>query len=699
MMQIYSKPDEEQKRGANYETNYMSPSPRGNFQSQRQDGYRPSNNLQYPPLPQPPPTPRHMGSVRSTTSRPLPATSWSTSTTTIPSTPSTTTTIRPTTKKARRIKLPNVSMKKKSPIQTTKEKDDSMNKITDKVKGSEKVTKVKGTKKEGKELNSSVLKGDKNEEKVGGKVEETMNVPEFNSVILKVTNYDGKKKKYTPFPRKESVVVETRSGRVEGSKGKVMDHEVYSFQGIPYATPPIDNLRFRKPLPVKPWTGILNTTAFRPHCIQNMDLDITLARTLTTLDMSEDCLYLNIWTPSLKSDKLKTVMVWIYGGGFKSGSANYDETDGRVLSALGDVVVVTFNYRVGALGFLDMENRVFSGNQGLYDAVEAITWIRDNIKSFGGDPNNITLFGHYSGAVMIGLLMVSENTKQYFKRAILQSGSPLFQDFFDGKNTKTSEMFSNGIGCESEENKIECLRSKSVEDILKVQKPILAGDKNLFAPTHCEDLIPTTVIDAIKSTNSDDLMGNEYFNSIESVLMGSNKDELSVSLAMGFPEMFTTKRVNLNLTTLTELRELVVRIFSKGNSGSSFSGMREGKFVKFLAELFFTDGQEVDTTDNLIRRMYRTFGDAAVACPVTIFGEYLFRMGKKVFLYEFNQRAFNTPWGDWMGVAFSTEIPYIFGHPLRYPKAYSKDDLVISRRMIQTWSMFAKTGYVWMQFS
>lgn len=690
MMQIYSKPIDEPRRNPNEENNFMSP-PRGSVLTHRQDGIRSSYNAPHHsigPL-------RGSQLSRSTTSRSLPVTSsWATSTTGAPSTSSTTTTARPTTKKLRRIKLPS----KKSKNTATLKKDDSTSKIIDQVEGSVEVSKEK--KKGNEEVRK--VKGKSHSEttrspEMGKKAEngeETMYVPAFDSKVVKVTNYDEMKKRWIPFPRKQSVMVETKSGKVEGMKGIVMDHEVSSFLGVPYAMPPLDTLRFRKTQPLKPWNGIYNASSFKPHCMQFFDLDITLARTLTTPNMSEDCLYLNIWTPSLKAGKLKSVMIWFYGGGFKSGSANYDETDGRVLSALGDVVVVTFNYRVGAFGFLDTETKDSPGNQGLYDAVEAVSWVRNNIKAFGGDSNSITLFGHYSGAVMMGLLMVSDSTNRWFKRAILQSGSPLFQDFFDGKNSKTSELLVRAVGCQEENKKMamKCLRNKTVDEIMKAQTPLLAGDINLFAPTHCEDLIPVTVIDAIKSSSPDNAVTNEYFGAIESVLMGSNKDELSVSLVMGFPDMFSTKRVNLNLTTLTELRELVVQIFSKGSSGSSFSRMKEGKFVKFLAELFFTEGQEVDTTDNLIKRMYRMFGDAAVACPVTVFGEHLSRMGKKVYLYEFNQRAFNTPWGDWMGVAFSTEIPYIFGHPLRYPKVYSKDDLVISRRMIQTWTMFAKTG-------
>ena len=522
--------------------------------------------------------------------------------------------------------------------------------------------------------------------------------------VITVKNYN--KKKITPFPRTSDVVVETKLGKIKGMTGDIMGRDVNGFLGIPYAKPPVDGLRFKRSvklnsfkkfLPNRNNSELFDATYFRHHCLQDFREDLLLSRSLTTLEMSEDCLYLNIWTPVMEeSSALKPVIVYIYGNGFKGGSANFDETDGRVLSALGDVVVVTFNYRSGVLGFLDLENDESPGNQGLYDMVNALSFVSENIEAFNGDANRVTLMGHYSGAVAAGFFLTNSKTMGLFQRAILQSGSPLFQDYFQGKNLKSSEAFVDEVGCSHCVNlkqKLECLRGKTIAELLSVEKPLLKMDNLMFGPTHCESLLP--------ETSFNQLQDDSISLNVKQVLMGSTRDELSLSLIMDFPEIFNNKRININVTSLRELRQLIVKIFS----GKS-SIQQDMQSIEYLAEYFFTDHPTlngslsmVETTEELIRKMYRVFGDAAVGCPVNIFAEHLDRKGVEIYMYEFNQRALNTPWGSWMGVPLGMEIPYIFGHPLRYPRMYSQDDLVVSKRMIATWSQFAKNGTVPLQLN
>jgi para-nitrobenzyl esterase len=196
-----------------------------------------------------------------------------------------------------------------------------------------------------------------------------------------------------------------------------------AFRGIPYAQPPVDALRFRAPQKLSPWVGVRDATRYPPSAIQEVSPMNPVGQT------SEDCLYLNLWTPAADK-KARPVMVWIHGGSFVSGSASMPQYDGSSLAKRGDVVVVGINYRLGLLGFAYLKERFGSrvgSNIGLRDQIAALEWIKENIADFGGDPENITLFGESAGAICIASLLCSPVAKGLFRNAIVQSGSP---DYF-----------------------------------------------------------------------------------------------------------------------------------------------------------------------------------------------------------------------------------------------------------------------------
>lgn len=215
------------------------------------------------------------------------------------------------------------------------------------------------------------------------------------------------------------MIVQTQSGQVRGTPETGSG---YVFRGIPYASPPVGALRWRPPEPVPRWHGIRDAAAFGPMCPQPPAGGLA-AQILPSEAESEDCLTCNIWTPGIGAEKYP-VAVWIHGGGFIMGSGSWPS--GSAFARDG-IVLVTFNYRVGPLGFLHLDDLFddFSGtgNLGIRDQIFLLRWVRDNIAAFGGDPDRVTVFGESAGAISVGTLLASPPAKGLFQQAITQSGA------------------------------------------------------------------------------------------------------------------------------------------------------------------------------------------------------------------------------------------------------------------------------------
>ena len=220
-----------------------------------------------------------------------------------------------------------------------------------------------------------------------------------------------------------AALANTRQGRVRGEAGDGLA----IFRGIPFARPPVGALRWRAPAPPEPWSGEREAVRFASCAPQNMiPLDL-LAAFKVHETQSEDCLYLNVWTPAADGAR-RPVLVWIPGGAFAIGSGAQSIYDGAALAKRGDVVVVTVNYRLGPLGFLRLHEltngRIPStGNEGILDLVAALEWVRENIAAFGGDPGNVTIFGESAGGMSVGTLLGLPGARGLFQRAIPQSGA------------------------------------------------------------------------------------------------------------------------------------------------------------------------------------------------------------------------------------------------------------------------------------
>ena len=216
-------------------------------------------------------------------------------------------------------------------------------------------------------------------------------------------------------------LVTTKNGVLEGAE----DSGVYIFKGIPYAQPPVGDLRWRPPQPVKNWQGVRKADQFGPGAMQNpiySDMQFRFPK------KSEDCLYLNIWTPANKGNKKLPVLVYIYGGGFQAGDGSEYRYDGESMARNEGIIAVTINYRLNVFGFFahpeltkESPNHA-SGNYGLLDQVEALRWVKENIAAFGGDPNKVTIAGESAGSISVNALMASPLSKNLFQGAVGESG-------------------------------------------------------------------------------------------------------------------------------------------------------------------------------------------------------------------------------------------------------------------------------------
>lgn len=316
------------------------------------------------------------------------------------------------------------------------------------------------------------------------------------------------------MPNLDEVKIKINTGELAG----VCKENLYIFKGIPYAAPPIGILRWRPPQPPSGWKGIRSALSAGPIAPQNAPNFIKTSQFVINEPQSEDCLYLNIWSPGL-DDKKRPVLVWIHGGGFTLGSGSQADYSGNILAKRGNIVVVTLNYRLGLLGFLNLSELTHgeipsSGNEGLLDQIAALKWIKENILFFGGDPCNVTLVGASAGAMSIACLMAMPQARGLFHKVISQSGGanrakPLKEAALD------SHLFLDYSGLNN--SNVHNLTKLSVPQLLWIQQNVEAKrqDMIVFTPIIDGNIVPEMPIQTIKSGSAAGI----------SLLIGTNLDE------------------------------------------------------------------------------------------------------------------------------------------------------------------------------
>jgi para-nitrobenzyl esterase len=444
--------------------------------------------------------------------------------------------------------------------------------------------------------------------------------------------------------------VRTASGLVEGTTSA--DGSVRIFKGIPYAAPPVGDLRWKAPQPVAKWEGVRKATEFGARCMQ-----APIYRDMIFRDAgpSENCLYLNVWTPAAKPSTPLPVMVWIYGGGFQAGAASEPRQDGENLVKKG-VVVVSMNYRLGIFGFFSHPELTkesghnASGNYGLMDQTAALQWVHDNIAAFGGDPGNVTIFGESAGSMSVNAQVTTPLTKGLFKQAIGESGGdfgfstplpPLSQ------SETTGQKFAGDIGAAT----LKDLRAKSAQELLDAAMKGRGAFR--FWPNVDGYFFPDTPL-AIYQAGKENHVA---------VLAGWNTDEMNAAAFFG-KEAHTKESYEAKVRqTFGAQADEALKLFPDTTPEGMASSAGQLASAQFIA--------------------YSTWKWLELQTQTG---------GANVYRYHFEEAPPSEGGGPSRGAYHSADIEYVF-QTLDWKKLpWTAADRRISDQMSSYWTNFAKTG-------
>lgn len=481
----------------------------------------------------------------------------------------------------------------------------------------------------------------------------------------------------------DELLINTRNGKVRGMLLSGPGRGVRAFLGIPYGKPPVGKLRFLAPEPAERWDGVKDVTKFPNSCYQLPDTAFPgfsgAEMWNPNTPLSEDCLYLNVWSPRLnhtQASSLAPVLVWIYGGGFNQGTSSLDVYNGLFLSQSEGVVVVSMNYRLGALGFLSLpDNNKIRGNAGLLDQRLALRWVADNIAAFGGDPAKVTLFGESAGGASVGFHLLSPGSHAFFKRAVMQSGSPNAPWAKVSKQEAWDRSITLGkkLGCPlSPPADLEvCLQKADPKNIIVKQYDVLTQPSLLslpFTPHADGDFLPD---------EPEVLLRNGNFLKTE-VILGLNRDEGTFFLPYGIPGCDITSESLLTRENFLQGVKIT---------------MSEASNVTKEASIFhYTDWADVNNAAKNRDSLGFLVGDKLFNCPLLTFAQRYSQHGGKAHLYLFNHRSSKNPWPEWMGVMHGYEVEFVFGLPLNATLGYTRNEVNMSRKFMNHWANFARTG-------
>ncbi len=451
--------------------------------------------------------------------------------------------------------------------------------------------------------------------------------------------------------------LETESGLVRGMDDP--DTATCVWKGLPFAAPPVGELRWKAPQPHEGWSGVRDATEYGARCMQKGIME--LAGIGGEIEMSEDCLYLNIWKPA-KSGKFP-VMVWVHGGGYYGGTgATYY---GGHLSENGDLVVVTINYRLNVFGFFahpalrEEDENGSTGSQGTLDQVAALQWVHDNIENFGGDPGNVTIFGESAGGWSICTLVATPLTRGLFHGAILESGgcdtSRNLEEGYDFARATAEKL-----GCPPDD--IDCLRDLSAKKVLRKGSSGMTRGID-YMPHHDGYTLTGTPLEMIRSGD---------FNKVP-FIAGYNRDEFANALKL-LPNLYHTrpKKYEKKLVKTFKFSEDQAREAAELYPLSEFKNRPVVAYGRIFAV------------------------DAALGCPTYQGLAAASEKHSDTYLYRYDYDGLK--YGKYMGAFHGAEVAFVFGRlestfGFKLTNEKNIDEVKELSRVIQGyWINFAKTG-------
>lgn len=464
--------------------------------------------------------------------------------------------------------------------------------------------------------------------------------------------------------------VTTENGLVSGIYNS--DKSVRIFAGIPYAAPPIGDLRWKAPQPPKSWTGVRTSDHFSDSPMQTrtpaflhkimyslLGTDALSSSVIKNNEaLSEDCLYLNVWSSAKSNKEKQPVIVYIYGGSYTSGSGSIDAYNGENMAKKG-VVYVTLNYRFGVFGFMahpDLTKESAynaSGNYGILDQVAALKWVKNNIEAFGGDPNNVTIAGESAGSISVSILQASPLAKNLFQKAIGESCAVFGSRGIKGGPTLTlSEAEKTGVKF-SESQKmasIDDLRKMPAKDLLKAAK------KESMRPIEDGYVLPDSVYNIFEKGKQNDVP----------ILVGSNADEGTLFVSLPWPASTAVKA--------DKFKDQVKQTY--GNKATEF------------LELY-----PASTDKEAVNSQIESIKDQCFAWQVHTWANLQSKTGKsKAFYYYFSHLQPGPSSFQKLGVYHSSEIAYAYGNLDKLNLPYTDADKKLSNIMSTYWINFARTG-------
>uniref|UniRef100_A0A8C4X709 Carboxylic ester hydrolase n=1 Tax=Erpetoichthys calabaricus TaxID=27687 RepID=A0A8C4X709_ERPCA len=469
-------------------------------------------------------------------------------------------------------------------------------------------------------------------------------------------------------------VVSTRFGLLMGSVTRVKGTErlIHQYLGIPFAKPPLGPLRFSAPQPPEPWTGVRDATQQPAVCLQNVDIMLKLIEDLKITSpkpaVSEDCLYLNIYTPAEAGRESRLpVMIWIHGGSFIFGGAV--QYDGSALAAYENVVVVVIQYRLGIMGFFSTGDDHSPGNWGLLDQLASLQWIQENINNFGGDPNSVTIFGESAGGCSVSALIFSPLSRGLFHKAISESGVLFFPGVLTKDVKQNNKVLANVTACDDTDSAlfVACMRQKTGNAI------------NELSTLHFHHTL-ITIDGTVLPRPIEELIKEKQFQQIP-YLLGVTNNEFGWLLAnFAFPPGW---HEGIDRETVTNIL-------------SSIPQVGDQKKNIFIGDEYFGDTEDPETIRDGLTEM---FGDVVIVKP-TLFAASLHRdAGLPVYLYEFSHRP--SVYGDsrpnFVKADHADEIGFVFGGcfwdgHLKFNGSLMEEENQLCRTVMSYWANFARNG-------